>query len=99
MYMTPSIHQWRMAKYRAIYIKKRQEILKMKMKKYGVLLCLVPMYVFLLAGIAEAGTAAGLPWEGALTTLSNSLTGPVAFALGLFMIVWCAQNGIESVTA
>ena len=42
--------------------------------------------------MAQAGTAAGLPWETALVTLSNSLTGPVAFALGLFMIVcgFCA---------
>ena len=53
-----------------------------------VMVCLVTAF----CGIAEAGTATGLPWENALTVLSNSLTGPVAFALGLFMVVcgFCA---------
>lgn len=44
------------------------------------------------AGSAFAGTSKGLPWESSLTILSDSLTGPVAFALGLFMIIcgFCA---------
>ena len=50
-------------------------------------------------GAAEANTSTNFPWDSALKSLADSLTGPVAFSLGLFMIVWCAQNGIKSVTA
>lgn len=35
--------------------------------------------------LAAAGT--GLPWEGPLTVLSNSITGPVAFSVALIAIV------------
>ncbi len=30
------------------------------------------------AGIAQASTSGGLPWDSAITTLQNDLTGPVA---------------------
>ena len=46
--------------------------------------------VFCLPYIAEAGTAGGggaLPWEGALDKIASSLTGPVAKALSLIMVV------------
>jgi type IV secretion system protein VirB2 len=44
------------------------------------------------AGAAEANTSANFPWDSALKSLADSLTGPVAFSLGLFMIVcgFCA---------
>jgi type IV secretory pathway VirB2 component (pilin) len=43
-------------------------------------------------GTAEANTSANFPWDSALKQLADSLTGPVAFSLGLFMIVcgFCA---------
>jgi type IV secretory pathway VirB2 component (pilin) len=41
-----------------------------------------------LAGTARAATGgAGLPWETPLTTLSNSISGPVAYAISLVGIV------------
>ena len=40
------------------------------------------------AGTVHAATGgAGLPWETPLTTLSNSVTGPVAYAVSLIGIV------------
>ena len=68
------------------------------MKKSCDYLALIMFFVFMMVEIAEAGTASGLPWETALTALSNSLTGPVAFALGLFMIV-CGFCGVAFVGA
>lgn len=50
---------------------------------------------FLLLFLALAGTAnaanggAGLPWEQPLTTLSNSVTGPIAYSVSLLGIVCC----------
>jgi len=35
---------------------------------------------------ALAGTTTGLPWETPLTTIMNSLTGPVALAVSLIAI-------------
>jgi len=64
------------------------------MKKYSVVLAFMIICVFMFAGFAEATStgSSGLPWESALKTLADSLTGPVAFSLGLFMIVcgFCA---------
>jgi type IV secretion system protein VirB2 len=63
------------------------------MKKCSVVLVFMLFCVFLLAGLAEANSiSTNLPWDDALKTLSDSLTGPVAFSLGLFMIVcgFCA---------
>lgn len=44
------------------------------------------------AGAVFASSGEGLPWETSLTTLRKSLEGPVAFALGIFMIIcgFCA---------
>ena len=44
-------------------------------------------------GIAEANTSSNFPWDTALKSLADSLTGPVAFSLGLFMIV-CGFCGV-----
>ncbi|MDR1508711.1 MAG: TrbC/VirB2 family protein [Synergistaceae bacterium] len=53
---------------------------------------LVVLSVLCLAGAAEANTSVSFPWDSALKQLADSLTGPVAFSLGLFMIVcgFCA---------
>jgi len=45
------------------------------------------IYITCFAGAAEANTTHNFPWDSALHQLANSLTGPVAFSLGLFMIV------------
>jgi type IV secretion system protein TrbC len=42
---------------------------------------------FLLTGVSHAG--AGLPWESQLDKISNSLSGPVAKAIGLIAMVLC----------
>ena len=49
-------------------------------------------------GTAEANTTANFPWDSALKSLADSLTGPVAFSLGLFMIVcgFCAVAFVGS---
>lgn len=49
-------------------------------------------------GTAEANTSANFPWDSALKKLADSLTGPVAFSLGLFMIVcgFCAVAFVGS---
>jgi len=57
------------------------------------------LYLVCFAAVAGANTSTNFPWDSALKSLADSLTGPVAFSLGLFMIVWCAQNGMESVIA
>lgn len=71
----------------------------MKGRKINVLL----IAVFLLAlacmsGVAEANTSSNFPWDSALKQLADSLTGPVAFSLGLFMIVcgFCAVAFVGS---
>jgi len=48
------------------------------------------MIVFMLLGVsyllaAQAGQ--GLPWEDPLTTIKNSITGPVAFGISILAIV------------
>ena len=55
-----------------------------------VMLMLAVLCVFLLlpnAAHAAEGTGGGLPYEGWLTNLRNSVTGPVAFALSIIGIV------------
>jgi type IV secretory pathway VirB2 component (pilin) len=68
------------------------------MKKFSVLLVLALFFIFLTIGLAEANTTTNLPWDSALKTLADSLTGPVAFSLGLFMIVcgFCAVAFVGS---
>lgn len=45
--------------------------------------------VCLWAEPALATTTQPLPWEGALTTIVDSLTGPVAFAVSVLGVVVC----------
>jgi len=63
-----------------------------KMKCVFMALLVVSVFCFGTSGIAEANTSTNFPWDSALKQLADSLTGPVAFSLGLFMIVcgFCA---------
>lgn len=51
------------------------------------LFALMALAIVFLAEPANAGSAAGLPWEGPLDKLKNSITGPVALAVSLIGIV------------
>lgn len=56
----------------------------------GLTLLLLTVLVVLFAphqALASEGTGGGLPYEGWLTNLRNSVTGPVAFALSIIGIV------------
>jgi type IV secretion system protein TrbC len=53
----------------------------------GFRIALAFSWLLLLAGAAHAG--AGLPWESQLDKISNSLSGPVAKAIGLIAMVLC----------
>jgi len=62
-------------------------------KAAALIIIAVAIISFVCEGNAYAsGTGTDLPWEKSLETLQKSLTGKVAFALGLFMIVcgFCA---------
>jgi type IV secretion system protein VirB2 len=61
-------------------------------------LALVGIFVCIGSGVAEANTSSNFPWDSALKSLADSLTGPVAFSLGLFMIVcgFCAVAFVGS---
>lgn len=48
---------------------------------------LVGLALLLAADLAAAATGTGLPWEGPLSTLANSVTGPIAFAVSMIAIV------------
>ena len=65
---------------------------KLRMRNFVTIAALVALFVSLGGGMAEANTSANFPWDSALKSLADSLTGPVAFSLGLFMIVcgFCA---------
>lgn len=56
-------------------------------KSFGFRTVLACSCLLLLAGVAHAG--AGLPWESQLDKISNSLSGPVAKAIGLIAMVLC----------
>jgi type IV secretion system protein VirB2 len=56
------------------------------MKAKRVLPAVLAAFVLLAAGDALASSA-GMPWEGPLNRLLQSLTGPVAKAVGVFSIV------------
>jgi type IV secretory pathway VirB2 component (pilin) len=73
--------------------------LKRKHLNLAVLAIFAALFCFgAFAGIAEANTSANFPWDSALKSLADSLTGPVAFSLGLFMIVcgFCAVAFVGS---
>lgn len=47
----------------------------------------IGLMLVLFAGEALAGTATGLAWENPLTTITASVTGPIALAVSLIAIV------------
>ena len=69
-----------------------------KLKKMNRVALLTLTTTCILAGAAEANTTNNFPWDSALKKLADSLTGPVAFSLGLFMIVcgFCAVAFVGS---
>jgi len=69
-----------------------KKLKKLRIANIIALAALVVLFASLGSGIAEANTSANFPWDSALKSLADSLTGPVAFSLGLFMIVcgFCA---------
>ena len=71
---------------------------KLKMRNFVAIAVLVVLFASLGGGMAEANTSANFPWDSALKSLADSLTGPVAFSLGLFMIVcgFCAVAFVGS---
>ena len=52
-------------------------------------LVLVPFMLAISAAPAFASTGGGLPWEAPLTTVKNSLTGPVALAVSTCALFAC----------
>lgn len=55
---------------------------------FCIAFALVIAYIFLLPqAIASTGTGGSLPYESWLTSLRNSVTGPVAFSLSIIGIV------------
>jgi type IV secretion system protein VirB2 len=75
-----------------------KKLKKLKMRNFVTIAALVSLLVSLGGGMAEANTSANFPWDSALKSLADSLTGPVAFSLGLFMIVcgFCAVAFVGS---
>jgi type IV secretion system protein VirB2 len=74
---------------------------KRKRANIAALIVFVAVFACLMALFpvaAEANTTTAFPWDSALKQLANSLTGPVAFSLGLFMIVcgFCAVAFVGS---
>jgi type IV secretory pathway VirB2 component (pilin) len=55
--------------------------------KAALMLVVLCACALCISGTAEANTSSTFPWDSALKQLADSLTGPVAFSLGLFMIV------------
>ncbi len=47
---------------------------------------LLGLSLLMTASMAQAGTTGGLPWESPMQLIAQSLTGPVAYALGLIGI-------------
>lgn len=57
-------------------------------KQIGLLLFLLgAVLLFASSSWASAGTGGGLPYEANLTSLRNSITGPVAFTFAIIGIV------------
>lgn len=61
------------------------------MTRLAILAVLIALMVVatLDPAFASAAGGPGLPWEAPLTTLTNSIRGPVAFAISLLGIIVC----------
>ncbi|NKB82804.1 MAG: conjugal transfer protein TrbC [Nitrospirales bacterium] len=57
------------------------------MKKHLVMVSLWGLVMFLSVDGVMAATTTGMPWESRLNTIVNSVTGPVAWAIGVFAII------------
>jgi type IV secretory pathway VirB2 component (pilin) len=75
-----------------------KEFYMKKLRKINRIALLAVAAACVFAATAEANTTNSFPWDGALKKLADSLTGPVAFSLGLFMIVcgFCAVAFVGS---
>lgn len=56
-------------------------------RRNGYLLAALAMFSTGVFAATGAGGAVGLPWEGGLTSLVNSFTGPVAYAVSVLGII------------
>jgi type IV secretion system protein VirB2 len=56
-----------------------------------VVLFLNPLNLAMAANVSNGG-GGGLPWEGPLARLSDSISGPVAFAISLTGIIACGAT-------
>jgi len=54
---------------------------------FGVLAFLLAFLLMPEMALASTGTAGGLPYEGFLTNLRNSMTGPVGYTISLIGII------------
>lgn len=72
--------------------------MKTRRSRNVLLLAVFLLALLCMSSIAEANTSSNFPWDSALKQLADSLTGPVAFSLGLFMIVcgFCAVAFVGS---
>jgi type IV secretion system protein TrbC len=52
-----------------------------------ILVCFIGWILCSPRTVHAAGAGGGLPWEAPLTTLSNSITGPVAYGISIIGIV------------
>jgi type IV secretion system protein VirB2 len=59
----------------------------MKQTKLNYLLMGFLAFIFLSPELMAAGAGGALPWEAPLTTIVNSITGPVAFGISVIAIV------------
>lgn len=55
----------------------------------AALMAVVVLAAMIDPAYASAAGGPGLPWEAPLTTLTNSIRGPVAFAISLLGIIVC----------
>jgi len=55
-----------------------------------LVVCVFASETALAAG--QGGSAQGLPWEGPLEMLKNSISGPVAFVIALLGIIACGAT-------
>lgn len=61
-----------------------------KLRQWAPALGLLALAALVLPGVVEASSSGGgLPWEGPLQRVVDSITGPVAFAVSVLAVVGC----------
>lgn len=68
---------------------KNNEMPNIKNKSFAKRVAFATAWMAIATSRAFAGTATGMPWESPLTTLKDSLSGPVAMAISIIAIVVC----------